>query len=213
LGLDAASRAHGRNGDERYLLTIASAGGSYFPHTEMDVLHKYLDWVHIMTYDMYGGYTPITGHHTGLKGPAGDDSVPSTEAMVAEHLAAGIPAVKLVIGAASFGKAWSGVRAENGGVRQPYEKYDTEYPYAVLAREFIGRPGVERRWDAEARAPYLWRAATRTFVSYDDPESLRAKAAYVRTRGLGGIMYWEHAHDPDEVLLDAIVDGLSSASR
>jgi len=210
---DAASQAGGRNGDERYLLTIASAGGAYFAHTEMGVLHKYLDWVNIMTYDMYGGYTPMTGHHTGLKGPAGDDSVPSTDAMVTEHLAAGIPAAKLVIGAAFFGKAWNGVRTENGGVRQPYETYDTEYPFAVLARVFLGREGVERRWDAEAHAPYLWRADTRTFVSYDDPESLRAKAAYVRTRGLGGIMYWEHAHDPDEVLLDAIVEGLSGSGR
>jgi chitinase len=211
--LDAVGASRGRTGEDHYLLTIASAGGAYFANTEMHVLHQYLDWVNIMSYDMYGGYTPTTGHHSALLGPPGDASVPSTHAMVAEHLAAGIPAGKLVIGAAFFGKAWNGVRAEAGGVRQPYEAYDREYPYAVLAREFIGRPGVERRWDAEAQAPYLWRAATRTFVSYDDPASLRAKAAYVRAHGLGGIMYWEHAHDPDEVLLGAIADGLSSASR
>jgi chitinase len=209
--IDALDEARGRRGTDRSVLTIASAGGAYFAHTEMPELHRSLDWVNIMTYDLYGGYTPTTGHHTALYGPAGDRSVPSTDAMVAEHLAAGIPAAKLVIGAAFFGKAWHGVRDEGGGVRQPYERYDTEYPYAVLARDFIGRDGVERRWDAGAQAPFLWRAATRTFVSYDDPESLRAKAAYVRARGLGGIMYWEQAHDPDGVLLDAIAGGLAAA--
>jgi len=36
---------------------------------------------------------------------------------------------------------------------------------------------------------------------------LRAKAAYVRERGLGGVMYWEHRQD-DGTLLDAVREGL-----
>lgn len=208
--LDALSEARKRRGDDRYTLSIASAGGEYFAHTEMDRLHPYLDWINIMSYDMYGSYTPTTGHHTALRCPAADPAVPCTEAMVAEHLRAGIPPGKLVIGAAFFGKSWTGVRADNAGLRQPWEKYGTEIAYSTLARDFIGRNGFERRWDDEAKAPYLWNASSRTFVSYDDPDSLRAKADFVGTRGLGGIMYWEHSHDPDETLLDAILEGLAA---
>jgi chitinase len=45
-------------------------------------------------------------------------------------------------------------------------------------------------------------------VSYEDPESLRLKAQYVRDHNLGGIMYWEHSHDPGEELLDVLVKSL-----
>jgi len=130
--------------------------------------------------------------------------------MVAEHLRAGIPPSKLVVGAAFFGKSWTGVRPEQGGIRQPWEKYGTEIAYSALLSDFVGQHDFVRRWDGEAKAPSLWGPSSRTFVSYDDPESLRAKAAFVRSRGLGGIMYWEHSHDPDEILLDAIVEGLSA---
>lgn len=49
----------------------------------------------------------------------------------------------------------------------------------------------------------MWNARTRTFISYDDPESIAAKAAFVKAYHLGGIMYWEQSLDPDDTLLDA----------
>ena len=71
----------------------------------------------------------------------------------------------------------------------------------------------ERHWDAVAEAPYLWNPQTRTFVSLDDPESLRLKAQYVRRHNLGGIMYWEHSHDPGEELLDVLAESLGVRRR
>ncbi|HSP35513.1 MAG TPA: glycosyl hydrolase family 18 protein, partial [Thermoanaerobaculia bacterium] len=82
------------------------------------------------------------------------------------------------------------------------------YPYWRIARDFIGAPGYERRWDPVARAPYLWSQSTGRFITYDDPQSLAEKARLVRKYNLGGIMYWEHSEDPTEVLLDAITSGL-----
>ena len=67
-----------------------------------------------------------------------------------------------------------------------------------------------RYWDEQAPAPYLWNAATRHFITYDDAQSLAAKAAFVRERGLGGMMYWEHRHDADDQLLDVLRTGLDA---
>ena len=51
------------------------------------------------------------------------------------------------------------------------------------------------RWDAEAQAAYLSindeSSANDKFVSYDDEASCRAKIAYVRQYGLGGVIIWE----------------------
>jgi len=203
--LDALSDRHGRSGEDRYLVTIASASGEYFRHTEMDRLHVHLDWINIMTYDLFGPWSTVTGHHTGLFAPEGASADwPCADAAVRQHLEAGIPPEKLVLGAAFYGRSWAGVLPEGSGIGQPYERYAGEHPWSTIAREFLDAGGFRRQWDAAAQAASLWNPETRTLISCDDPESLRAKADYVRSRGLGGIMWWEHSHDPDETLVDAL---------
>jgi len=51
-------------------------------------------------------------------------------------------------------------------------------------------------------------AASRTFITYDDPQSLATKADYVREHHLGGMLFWELSQDYDDELLDVIVRGM-----
>jgi len=188
--------ALGKERKRKYLLTIASTGGRYFEHTEMDKLHVYLDWFNVMTYDFFGSWTKTTGHHTGL--------YPKGEEFVKQHLAAGIPPDKIVLGAAFYGKEWSGMTPDNRGLGQPYEKFVGDVPFSQLP----DKQGFVRYWDSAAKAPYLWNKETATLISYDDPESLREKARFVKRHHLGGIMFWEYSHDPAEVLLGTLYKNL-----
>jgi chitinase len=207
--LDALSDEGKRKGSERYTLSIASAAGEYFKHTEMDKLHVYLDWINIMTYDFHTSASKITGHHTGLyRSLSAGDSTGYAEASVNQHLSAGIPPGKLVLGVAFYGRGFTGVNPENNGLYQAFQKYAGGYPYSTLASEYINKQGFTRFWDDVAKAPYLWNSDTATFITYDDPESLKAKADFVKSHHLGGIMYWEHSNDPSEQLLDVIFNRL-----
>jgi len=207
--IDTLSNERRRRGTDRYTLSIASAAGDYFKYTEMDKLHTYLDWINIMSYDFYTSSARTTGHHTGLyRSLSGGRSNDYAEASVNQHLAAGIPPRKLVVGAAFYGRSFSGVKLENNGLYQPYDHYAGQHSYSVLARDFINKQGFKRMWDDAAKAPYLWNANSATFITYDDPESLKAKAKFVKSHRLGGIMYWEHGHDRAELLLTAIFENL-----
>ncbi len=64
--------------------------------------------------------------------------------------------------------------------------------------------GFTRYWDAAASVPYLYSEQKREFVSYEDTESLALKCAYVRRKGLGGVMFWEYTGDPTGALLSTI---------
>ena len=44
--------------------------------------------------------------------------------------------------------------------------------------------------------------------SYEDEQSIRAKAKYVVDRGLGGMMFWQYTEDAEGRLLSAINKGL-----
>jgi chitinase len=119
-----------------------------------------------------------------------------------------VPAHKLLIGAAFYGREFADVQSAHDGLYQAYGHYQGEHPWPQLKADFINRNGYVRYWDTVAQAPYLWNAATHRFISYDDPQSIAAKADYVRSHHLGGIMYWEQAEDPQGELLDAVWQGL-----
>jgi chitinase len=72
--------------------------------------------------------------------------------------------------------------------------------------------GFVRYWDASAQAPYLWNSAARTFITYEDPQSLQIKARYIVEHRLGGVMFWELSQDRDGELLDVITRGLQPES-
>jgi chitinase len=206
--LDALGAEHHRDND-RYLVTAALADSEFVAHIELDRIHAYLDWIDLMTYDFHNSLTPTTGHHAALSvsktSAVGERSV---ERAVDQFLAAGVPARKLVVGVPFYGRAFADVRAENHGLDQPYGRYDKDYPWPRLEAEFIDRNGYMRYWDDTAKVPYLWNTQARTFVSYEDPQSLALKAAFVKSRKLGGMMYWEQSQDPDGELLDVLARGL-----
>jgi chitinase len=132
----------------------------------------------------------------------------NADASVRQHLAAGIPPAKLVLGVAFYGRGFAGVNPGNNGLHQRYERYEGDHPFSKLAGKLIGSPGFVRHWDERAKAPFLWNAETRLFITYDDPQSIRAKAEYVRQHRLGGMMFWELSQDRNDELLDAIATSL-----
>jgi chitinase len=64
--------------------------------------------------------------------------------------------------------------------------------------------GFVRYWDEKASVPYLYNPAKQIFVSYEDQQSISAKASYVVEHRLGGIMFWDYSSDPSGTLLHTI---------
>jgi len=203
--LDAAGAAHHRH----YTLSTAVADGPFVSGVDLAAANHYVDWFNMMTYDFCNSMTPDTCHHTGLHASKlAPGNARTTGRAVRQFLAAGVPSSKLVIGAAFYARVFSGVDPAHDGLYQPYRKFVGEIPWPKLKAEFIGKQGFVRHWDARADAAWLWNAGTHTFITYDDPESIAAKAAFVKAQHLGGIMYWEQSLDPTDELLDAIWRGL-----
>jgi chitinase len=208
--LDAASA-----GRERYLLTFAAgAFADFVAHTELSKVQQVVDYVNLMTYDFRdGSWTPVTGHHANLFANARDPDGRSVDAAVRLFLDAGVPARKLVVGVPFYGRGWSGVKPDGTGLYQPGGPLEPRMSLGFdrLAAELVDRNGFTRHWDDDAKSPYLWNASTRTFITYDDPESLRLKARYIRERGLAGAMFWQYYNDRTGTLLRALDEGLSDA--
>lgn len=204
--LDAKGQADGRH----YLLTIAAGADQYYiDGTEMDVIHSYLDFIQLMTYDMRGGFQTLTGHHTNLYTSTGDLFRISVDASVRLFAAAGVPREKIVIGAAFYSRMWKDVPNTNNGYLQMAPGSGGYGPdYTKLVAEYIDKNGFIRHWDEEAKSPYLYDG--HSFITYDDPESLTHKCKYVMDQGIAGVMFWEYSCDHTHTLLDAMYRAYTS---
>jgi chitinase len=208
--LDKDAAARGRTS----LLTFAAgAFPAFIDNTEMAKVQASVDFVNLMTYDFrVASVDRIAGHHANLYDTPADEKQRSADRTVREFLEAGVPAAKLVMGVPFYGRGWRDVQPAAEGLYQPGVAVERmNLSYGQLAAAIIGREGFVRRWDATAQAPFLWNADQRIFISYDDPESLRLKARYVRAKGLGGVMFWQYAEDPSGALLDALHTSLNPA--
>ncbi|MDI9412608.1 MAG: glycoside hydrolase family 18 protein [Bacillota bacterium] len=202
--LDKQGEKDGRH----YLLTIATGADQYYiDGTEMAEVQKYLDWVQIMTYDLRGGFQILTGHHTNLYTSTGDLFRISIDTSVERFINAGVPKEKIVIGGAFYSRMWKNVANSNNGLHRVSTGIGGDGPkYTELVEEYIDKNDFVRYWDDEAKAPYLFNGST--FITYDDPESLRAKCAYLIEKELAGIMFWEYSCDQTGELLQTLYDEL-----
>lgn len=181
-------------------ISFAAGGFKSFIDQSIDwqMVMPLIDRVNLMSYDLVNGYSTLTGHHTALYSTSKQSE--STDFGVKELLKSGVPANKLVIGAAFYARVWEDVPSENNGLYQ-----SGKFKTSVRFRDFPGTldEGFVAYWDDEAKAPYLYNADEKVFATYDSKESVRLKTQYVLDNGLQGIMFWE-------MTLDQPVDGLLS---
>ena len=188
------------------VLTIAAGSDQRFlDHIEMRRVARVVDTVNLMAYDYYEpGSEPITGNHAPLYTDPEDPSHVSADASVRMFERAGVPARKIVLGVPFYGHVWGHVPPVHHGLFQPGSPVPGAFaPYSYIVSSMLGH-GFTRYWDSSASVPYLYNAQKQVFVSYEDPESLALKCAYVQRMHLGGIMFWEYSADASGALLDTI---------
>lgn len=185
----------GRRDGKDYSLTIAGAAGSwYLNQIEAVKVADLVDHIFLMGYDLHGPWDTSADFNAPLYTPSG--ASPQGKSSIADSVQAyldkGIPVEKLVLGMPLYGYAYQGVSSQNNGLYSTYTSAKS-VSYRTLKKNYLSNAAYRQYRHQEAQVPYLY--GSRTFISYDDAESLAAKAALARSRDLGGIGFWELSQD------------------
>src|SRR4030095_2569026 len=99
--------------------------------------------------------------------------------------------------------------SNDNGLYQP-GKFLRAANYRDFGSYFSDSSGYKYFWDDKAMAPYQYNASKKLFATFDDKRSIEAKAKFVRSQNLGGMMCWELSNDlPTNGLLEEIWKGLN----
>ncbi len=202
--LDAEGAKDGRH----YELAIAvSANPRAIANLEIGGIVPLLDFINVMTYDYYAG-SSRTGFNSPLYAAEGDPSPGfNADVSIRAFREAGVPAGKLLVGIPFYGRAYGSVADTNRGLFQPGGRPEGwrggDGDWKTLSQTRLKDPRYVRYWESSARVPWLYDSISRTWVSYDDPDSVGEKVRYAREHGLGGVFIWELGGD-DGSLMRAI---------
>jgi len=195
------------------LLTAAVGVGKHTTDTAYDIpaMNKYLDLINLMTYDMHGSWESRTGCNANLYATDEDaaygggvgageavEGYPLSVSWAVEYwMEKGASADKLTMGVGTYGRGWKLQDPSQNGYNAPANG-------ACEAGESTGEPGYRsyyevlellksgkatRHYDTDRQCPYVV-TEDGEWIGYDDEESMRAKVAYMKSKGLRGSMVW-----------------------
>ena len=186
--------------DRRRLILTAALPAAMTQNIELGKIHAYLDWLNLMTYDYHTGQA-ATGLNAPLFAVTGDPTPNlNVNATVTTYLQSGVPHEKLVMGIPFFGYHYRGVVPNGNGM---FQRYDGSTYASFRKLQALAAGQYRRYWESSSKVPFFFDEPTRSWLTYDDKESVTAKIEYIHQHGLAGAMIWELSGD-NEMLLQTI---------
>ncbi len=180
--------------DQKKEISVLAA--AFSPYLENSIewlsLSPLVSRFNLMTYDIIGSKSPITGHHAALY------STPMQK-QSADHAlryldSLGVPKSKLVIGVALYAREFNHVPDVNNGLYQK-GKFLRFLNTSKLSKSYGKSQGFHLFWDSVANAAYSFNPQEGVFLTYDNDRSAKSKADYVKSNRLNGVMFWNLAFD------------------
>lgn len=188
----------------KHEISFAAGGFDHFIDSaiEWKKVMKMIDKVNVMSYDLVHGASKVSGHHTPLYSTPQQKE--SADNAIMRLIQAGVPANKIIIGAAFYARMFEVSDTSSQGLYSPARFYHA-ISYSRLFDTLSSTNGFVQYWDPVANAPYALNAQRKIQVTYDDSLSIARKTQYVITKKLGGIMFWQLMDDKfHNGLLDVI---------
>jgi chitinase len=186
--IDAEAKASGK---DPLLLTVAAPAGVAVRGYDLAKVHGPLDWINLMSYDYEGGWAKVTGHNA----PAPKYG-PGVQGSVSIYMNFGVPAEKIVLGMATYGRTFKEAEGEKPGLpakgnAPPGRCTGAEGMLSYFEiKELIDAGKFKPKWDETAFVPYGYDEKAKIWLSYDDPKSFQKKLDFIDEKGLGGAMFW-----------------------
>ncbi|KAM5294631.1 acidic mammalian chitinase-like [Glossophaga mutica] len=184
----------------RLMVTAAVAGGisNIQAGYEIPQLSQYLDYIHVMTYDLHGSWESYTGENSPLyryPTDTGSNAYLNVDYVMNYWKDNGAPAEKLIVGFPTYGHTFLLSNPSNHGIGAPtrgpgpagpYTRQSGFWAYYEICT-FL-KNGATDVWEAAEDVPYAYKG--NEWLGYDNTKSFQVKADWLKKNNFGGAMVW-----------------------
>jgi len=172
----------------------------------MRELIEVIDFVNLMSFE-YGG--KWISERTNLNAPLFNEPESESDELninytVKLYIDMGLPAHKMVLGLASYGRGYTGTdglhRVATGLIKGTLEK--GVLSFTDIQDKYLNNDDFEQY--NVAGVPYLYSRSKRTLISYDDETSVALKTRFAMKEGLAGVFLFEASDDTRNILIQAV---------
>lgn len=204
-----------------YILSAALPGGRYSLKPEwfnLKTLSEVLDYINFMTYDL--NYHNKTSHLTPVRGSGISDLINFLNDN-------NIPLNKTIVGSGAYAKAY---KIKNKHAKIPlnqeadltflreyedYGSFKTGTLYISAIEEILKDNNYQQKSEYDSNGnfvgSYLYNEKTRVFITYESQQSVKEKVKLIRNYKGMGIMTWAYSQDPNNILLNKIIETRKTA--
>lgn len=188
------------------LLSVAlQVTPSIYKNLNLVALSKDVNWFHVMAYDFFGPQNPIIGFNAPI---CSTWSVYSIDGAVQRIMEQGVSPAKMVLCVPLYGYLYE----NTDGYQAKIDKKNKSkaVSYRIIKSKYIEDPDFIKQWDDFSHVPSLYNAKKRTFISYDEEESMIKKVEFAQDKKMKGVVVWRLSGDDNEnTMLHTIADSLN----
>lgn len=198
-----------------YVISViapSSSSHSEYPYKWTEILEN-VDFINVITFEYFYEANKI-GPHSPLYGGSFGNVDDTLKYLICRTRTPN----KLNMVVSFNGIYWGNTTLpfDDKGVWIPDDSAQGPYSYGwkQFARMSHGFDQNDFEWNEETRTPYIWKADTQQFLTFENEKSLTEKMNYAVAHNIGGVaMYTIDDDDEENTLLNVVVTNLPSLKK
>lgn len=183
----------------------------------------YLDFVSVMSYDYHGGWNQFVENQANIYPDPSDTETASLKVPTLgfdwsyKYYRGAVQSEKILMGVPYYTRGWTNVNGGTNGLhgssKTPATGIDNIWHdldengnevaaganplWHVLNLMNEEGSSYKKYWDPVGCVPYVWNNVTKTFLTFEDEQSIQERINYVESHNLGGVLIWVMHGDYD----------------
>lgn len=212
------------NNDGRYywLTSAVTASSWVLGGQNNSTFLDYLDFVSIMSYDYHGGWNQYVENQANIYADPNDTETKSLALPTLgfdwsmRYYRGEVQSEKILMGIPYYTRGWANVQGGNNGLHGTSKTPATgaeniwhdddgngqemaagANPLWHVMNLMQEDSNYKRYWDPVGCVPYVWNDVKKTFLTFEDKQSIQERINVVKNNNLGGVLVWVMHGDYD----------------
>lgn len=216
------AKASKEDGTYYWLTSAVTASSWVLGGQKTSEFLDYLDFVSVMSYDYHGGWNKYVENQANIYAdPSDTETISMAQPTLGfdwskNYYRGAVQSEKILMGVPYYTRGWTNVQGGENGLHGTsgtpatgeenlwcdLDANGNEVPAGAnplwhVLNLMKKDPNYKKYWDPVGCVPHIWNAEKKTFLTFEDEQSIQERINFVDKNNLGGVLIWVMHGDYD----------------